>query len=138
MPGHPGLPVPPEQPIREAGRESPRLLQLLRLDVGRRDAQAQVPIAVFTAAQVAGQRQHGAKRVAGIGEMDFVDVPAALLLGELAHRRRGSPANTDGTRRTPQTACPTSSFRASSDFRNERIGMLTVCHQVGEPMQIRS
>ena len=41
-----------------------------------------------TATQVTGQRQRGAKRVAGIGEMDSVEVPAALPLGELAHRRQ--------------------------------------------------
>ena len=76
-----------EQPIREGSRELPRLLQLLRLDVGGRNAHAQVPVAVFTRPQVAGQRQHGAKLAAGIREMDFVDVLTALLLAELAHRR---------------------------------------------------
>jgi hypothetical protein len=33
---------------------------------------------------------------------------------------------------------PASSRPAASDFRNERMGMLGLNHQVGEPMQIRS
>jgi hypothetical protein len=66
-------------------RELPRLLQLLRLDVGRRNAQAHVPVAVCARAKVAGQREQGADLPTRVLEVDPVHVLAALLLPELAH-----------------------------------------------------
>src|SRR6476469_5210286 len=86
MPGHPGLPAPPGT-IDPPGRP-------------RTSAPAPAAPAGYWSAgcacpdtdrdihrcQVTGQRQRGAKRVAGIREMDSVEVPATLPLGELAHR----------------------------------------------------
>ena len=86
--------------VRQPVRECPCRVQVVVLEVGRRDLDAEVSVPVFARPEVAEQRQQGAHLAALVAEVDAIGEDAAALGPEPAHGLQvvtPVPAATDGS-----------------------------------------
>ena len=79
-------PGPNLKAIRQPVRKRSRLLQVVRLNIGRRDLYAEVAVAILTRAEIAAKRKQRPHLASFVAKMDAAGEDAAVPGCEFSHR----------------------------------------------------